>query len=390
MNGERLANLRLLIAGTNNAGAAPIRMFRYLRDARLVQEVSFAGHPLAEEKVRRSELLRWSSAGNKERNWRVWREASMGSFSYLVDCVVTLLFLAAARRRYEIYVGFSPHLGLLGLLLRHLGIVKSTVFWTLDYFPNRFPSRWLNSLYLKLDELCVARSDYAWNITAPMSKARVERGVQISADRMYVVPHPLEEWELEWVALEATEADTILYSGLLKPEYGFDLLLEALPLVIREKPGLKVTITSYQEIPQHLSELLEQKNLRQHFRILGYIADNDEYSRIVQRHRVGVAPYRPTSKGYKPYADPSRVKTYLGRGLPVVITRVPPIAAEIEEKGAGIVVDYEKEQLADAIVKLLSDDEFYRGCRENAIALAQQYRVDRVLSSAFQRMGIKV
>ena len=72
----------------------------------------------------------------------------------------------------------------------------------------------------------------------------------------------------------------------------------------------------------------------------------------------------------------------------MVITRVPPVAMEIEEEGAGIVIDYDKQQLADAILKLLSDDEFYRRCRENAIALAQQYRADKVFSSAFERMGI--
>jgi glycosyltransferase involved in cell wall biosynthesis len=74
----------------------------------------------------------------------------------------------------------------------------------------------------------------------------------------------------------------------------------------------------------------------------------------------------------------------------VIITRVAPIAVEIEREGAGIVIDYDKEQLAGAILRILSDDKFYRRCRENAINLAQQYRADRIFPSSLRRMGVEV
>lgn len=99
--------------------------------------------------------------------------------------------------------------------------------------------------------------------------------------------------------------------------------------------------------------------------------------------------YEPRAGTHKRYSD-SRAKPYLARGVPVITTRVPPIAAEIEREDAGIVIDYDKDQLAEAILKLLSDDEFPRQCSENAVNLAQQCRADRVFSSAFQRMEIEV
>lgn len=388
--GKKLSDLKVLIVGNNHTGSAPIRAFRFLRDQKWAKRVTFIGHPLAEESVRRSQFLQFETATNQERERAIRREPSLGSLSYVVDILATLRLLVSAGSRYDLYIGSSPHLGLLGLILRALGIVRHTVFWTVDYFPNRFANAHLNRLYLKLDETCVIRSDYAWNLTAAMGDARRERGIRVEDGRMYTVPHPIEDRELRSVPTEGAEPDALLYSGLLKPEYGFDLLLDALPLVAEKRPGVKVTITTYGEIADGVEKALEERGLEGRFRMLGYVADHDEYSRVVQRHRLGLATYRPTRQAYKRYADVSRAKTYLARGLPVVITRVPPIAAEIEREGAGIVIDYDKQQLAEAILKLLSDDGFHRQCRENAIALAQQYRADKVFSSAFECMGIEV
>ena len=390
LEGKKLSDLRVLIVGNNNTGSAPIRAYRFLRERRLAKRVTFIGHPLAEERVRRSQLAQFESATNQEHERVIQREGSLASLSYAVDILVTLRLLVSAGSRYDLYIGSSPHLGLLGLILRALGVVRHTVFWTVDYFPRRFGNPWLNNLYLKLDEICVIRSDYAWNLTSAMGEARSERGIRTEDGRMYTVPHPIEDRELRSVSAEEAEPDALLYSGLLKPEYGFDLLLAALPLVAEKRPGVKVTITTYGEIPDGMERALEQRGLRGRFHILGYVADDDEYSRIVQSHRLGLATYRPSQQAYKRYADVSRAKSYLARGLPVIITRVPPIAVEIERQGAGIVIDYDKEQLAEAILKLLSDDEFHRRCQENAISLAEQYRADTVFSSAFQHMGIEV
>ena len=55
---------------------------------------------------------------------------------------------------------------------------------------------------------------------------------------------------------------------------------------------------------------------------------------------------------------------YLACGLPVVITRVPPIAGEIEENNAGLAIDYSKEELVNAVLRLLSDEKLYLECRK--------------------------
>ena len=74
---------------------------------------------------------------------------------------------------------------------------------------------------------------------------------------------------------------------------------------------------------------------------------------------------------------------YLACGLPVIITKVPPIAREIEENKAGIAIDYKKEELANAVFKLLGDEKLYLEYRKNATLMAKQFDWVSILNKAF-------
>jgi glycosyltransferase involved in cell wall biosynthesis len=248
----------------------------------------------------------------------------------------------------------------------------------------------LNGLYLKLDEVCATRSDYIWNVVSQITEHRRQRGVKVTPDRVLIVGDPVRVEEIDWLPIEEVPPASIINSGSsVEAGYGFDLFLQILPNVIAKQPKTRITVTTYKEFPQSLRKRIRELGLEAHFDLLGYIADEKEYTRVVQRHRVGLALYEPKTGTHKRYSD-SRAKSYLARGVPVIITYVSPIAVEIGRAGAGVVIDYDREQLAEAILKLLVDDEFYRRCRENAINLVQQYRADRVFSTALERMGIEV
>jgi glycosyltransferase involved in cell wall biosynthesis len=379
-----LADMRVVILGGNNAACG--RLFKFLADGPRVREVIFIGHPFARDLLRRSQLM--VCRDGRVREWVIKRGQHYGFISYLGDICITLFLLLFLKRRYDLYFSGVPHLALLGLLLGALRIAERTVYWTHDYHPKRFRNGILNDLYLKLDEICATRSAYTWNVVPQITEDRRQRGVRVSPDRVLVVGDPLRAEQIDWLPLEEVPPASIINSGLVEG-YGFDLLLEALPLVIAKQPKTRITVTTYQEFPQSLRARMRELGLESRFDLLGYVADEGEYSRVVQRHRVGLALYEPKVGTHKRYSE-SRAKSYLARGVVVIITRVAPIAVEIEREGAGIVIDYDKEQLAGAILRILSDDKFYRRCRENAINLAQQYRADRIFPSTLRRMGVEV
>jgi glycosyltransferase involved in cell wall biosynthesis len=341
-----LADMRVVILGGNNAACG--RLFKFLADGPRVREVIFIGHPFARDLLRRSQLM--VCRDGRVREWVIKRGQHYGFISYLGDICITLFLLLFLKRRYDLYFSGVPHLALLGLLLGALRIAERTVYWTHDYHPKRFRNGILNDLYLKLDEICATRSAYTWNVVPQITEDRRQRGVRVSPDRVLVVGDPLRAEQIDWLPLEEVPPASIINSGLVEG-YGFDLLLETLPLVIAKQPKTRITVTTYQEFPQSLRARMRELGLESRFDLLGYVA---------------------------------------ARGVVVIITRVAPIAVEIEREGAGIVIDYDKEQLAGAILRILSDDKFYRRCRENAINLAQQYRADRIFPSSLRRMGVEV
>ena len=96
---------------------------------------------------------------------------------------------------------------------------------------------------------------------------------------------------------------------------------------------------------------------------------------------LAIAPYNPNDKNsFSFYADPGKVKVYLGCGLPIVITEVPSIYKILVQEKAGLTAKYEGKDFADKIEKVMEDIKNYRS---NARQLGLKYSWDSIFSEAF-------
>lgn len=89
------------------------------------------------------------------------------------------------------------------------------------------------------------------------------------------------------------------------------------------------------------------------------------------------------------FTDSAKVKEYMECDTPIIITKVPEIVLEIEEKRAGFAVNYNKGEIAEAMIKLLTDDELWQQCRENIRQLAIKYDYRKIHDEAFRASGIE-
>ena len=108
----------------------------------------------------------------------------------------------------------------------------------------------------------------------------------------------------------------------------------------------------------------------------GWIFDRKKLDVLISESAVGVAVYKPEKerlRNFSYFADPTKIKEYLSYGLPVILTDVPYNADEIVRKHAGIVVEYQKEQLAAAIISLLNNRQKLERYRNNALRLAREF-----------------
>ena len=114
----------------------------------------------------------------------------------------------------------------------------------------------------------------------------------------------------------------------------------------------------------------------------GFVKDHRDVENMLVKCAVGLAIYEPNPDSITQYTDPSKPKQYMACGLPVIITRVPWIAEKIEENTMGVVVDYSEAELSDAIIKLLSGNEFYANCRKNVIEFASELGWEKIFDEA--------
>lgn len=319
-------------------------------------------------------------------NWPFGREKEISLIYVLLkarDIFSTLYFALRLKSRFDIFIGVESLNAITGIFLRKLGVVKTVVYYNLDYGKIRFKNLLLNYIFHALDKFSVIHADYTWNLARGIINARNIRHKPGQRVRQpLLVPIGIDFSAIKPLSIEQIERKTIVYMGILAHIQGVQLIVEALPGILQSMPDVRLIIIGSGPLEETLKRMVEENNLSGHVRFTGLIND-EEVNSILCKCALGIAPYFPDPYSTKRGSDPTKPKMYLACGLPVVITRVPPIAGEIEENNAGLAIDYSKEELVNAVLRLLSDEKLYLECRKNAFEMAKQFDWSSILNKAF-------
>jgi len=293
-------------------------------------------------------------------------------------------FLKGAPKA-QLYVGLDNLNAFTGILLRKLGRVEAVAYYVIDHTPRRFANPLLNWLYGAFDRLCCRHADYLWVLGDRMREAKLERGAD--PRRTLIVPIGVDLKALGRVGAAPKGPSLVLLSYLSKVK-GVQLALEAWPQVLRAVPKARLTIIGGGPYAAELKALAKSLGLGRSVRFTGRVDDHSKVLRSLKGYRAGLAPYLPDAENYAHWADPAKPKEYLAAGVPVIITRVPQIAQAIAQGPMGLAVDYEKDALAAACIKLLKDGAFHARCRRNALAFMRHGDWDSAFRGAFKGMGM--
>jgi glycosyltransferase involved in cell wall biosynthesis len=246
----------------------------------------------------------------------------------------------------------------------------------------------MNSLYQRINKLACYHADIIWNVSPRMEEGREEIGIRRdrSAPQLTVPLGCSFSVIRRRSSLEAHPGE-IVYFGSLRGEHGPGLIIEALPEILRRVPGVRVTFVGDGELRSVLERRAEELGVGDQVRFTGYVESGEEVYDILAASGLALATYPSGGDTYKTWSDPGKVKIYLASGLPILITDVPPIAREIEQRGAGIIVDEDPTVLAQAVADIVSDRESYVRMRENAIALGAEYDWDAIWKRTFDAMS---
>ena len=319
-------------------------------------------------------------------NWPFGREKEISLIYILLkarDVISTIYFALKLKGRFDIFIGVESINTIIGVLLRKVRLVKTVIYYNLDYGEVRFKNLALNYIFHALDMFSVTHADYTWNLAKGVINARNIRGkFKKEIKPPLLVPIGIDLSAIRPLSVEQIERKTIVYMGILAKTQGVQLIIEALPEILKSMLDIKLTIIGSGTLEETLRRMVNENNLSDHVTFTGLVTD-EEVNDILCKSALGIAPYFPDPYSTKRGSDPTKPKLYLACGLPVIITRVPPIAFEIEENKAGLVINYSREDLAGAVVRLLSDEKLYLECRRNAFEMAKQFDWSNILNRAF-------
>jgi glycosyltransferase involved in cell wall biosynthesis len=300
--------------------------------------------------------------------------------SYLKDVFYAVLYGFRDARGAEIAVAGDNLLTLAFLVLRRLGIVRRVVYYMIDYTPVRFRNSLLNALYLALDRVAAYGADQVWPLSERMISARFEAG-RIDPSRVTWRVVPYGNHPVELPATAPVDRHCLVYLGAVLRDKGSSLFVPVLRQLCQHG-DYRFVLLGDGDDADTLRDEIRHAGLADRFTLHGYVEDIRDAARILAGCGVAVAPYDPAaSRGFTFYADPGKLKLYLGAGLPIVLTAVPPIAARIEREGAGLVAEYDPADLA-AKIRRIADSPDYPEYRRKAAILGATYDWNRIFPAA--------
>lgn len=325
-----------------------------------------------------------NGAMKKKLNTFRWRGPDISY--YIKDILVTLWFMLRTGLRFDLCVALDNLNTLSVLPLRKLRLVRKLVYYTIDFTPQRFKGRLLNSVYHKIDKICCYHADAIWNLAPRIMEGRRDAGVDLKRCAPdLILPMGAHLSKIKRLPLQEIDRYKIVFVGHLVKGHGVQLVLEALPEVRKQVPEARFVVIGKGEYAKELQRTAGQRGVEDIVDFKGFVQDHRDLEAILCASAVGVAPYMPEDATISFYTDPGKPKLYLGCGLPVVITDVPAIAREIGKAGAGVVIRYDQSDMVGALIRLLKDDAFYETSRDNALELSKEFDTENILTGVVDR-----
>jgi glycosyltransferase involved in cell wall biosynthesis len=306
---------------------------------------------------------------------------------YLKDLILSIYYVIRSGKKYDLYVGSDNLNTLAGIILRAFGRVKKAAFYVIDFTPARFHGRVMNALYQAVNKICCYHADVIWNVSPAMIEGREKIGIhKVRSAPQITVPLGCDFRKIQMSGDCVRDPRAIVYFGALHEEHGPGLILEALPSILRKIPDARVVFVGGGSLKKTLENRVRELGLEDHVLFTGFVASDEEVYRILSCCGLGLATYPPDDTTYKRYCDPGKVKIYLACGLPVLITDVPAVAREIASRGAGKIVEYSAESLAETVTRILLNPSEQESMREKALTLAAEYDWDAIWERTFGDM----
>lgn len=291
-------------------------------------------------------------------------------FNFAADLLKNVSQTLKTSGTYDLFVGSGNLNVLSGIILRSLGKVKKVAYYSIDFVPERFPNYFLNQIYRLVEKICVRRSDLIWNLSPRMIEGRekyLHLAKNIYAKKQILVPEGVWNKRTNVYPIEKINHHHLVYLGHLAERMGVQMVINALPVIAKKIPDLKFIIIGKGEYRPELEKLAKKLNVENIIDFKGFIPDHSQIEQTIGSCGLGIATYVPDPNSLSYYADPGKTKIYMSAGVPVLMTNLFYNAAEIQTAKGGILVQYNHQNIAEAILKVIQNKKKWLEYRKGAL-----------------------
>ena len=267
-----------------------------------------------------------------------------------------------------------------GNVLKSFGFVDKTIFWVWDYYPPKHPRKiiiFMRWLYWRFDKMAT-KSDILVFLNKRVANLHRSMGILQKTTVYKIIPIGTSpSFSKRNINKAKLKRLNIAFVGVIKKSQGLDIIFNNSKLYNKLSFKIKLDIIGAGPEFAYYKELANKTEYECHFH--GYISDK-QIDRILKKSHVGIAPYVPSKNNVAYFGDPSKIKQYLSSGLPVITTNVFEFSKEIKAHTAGIIINYNAQDLLKALRKITKSYPKYSG---GAYNLAKKYSYKKIYSTFF-------
>lgn len=340
-------------------------------------------HPLAREHEGRHTIVTTDGWGRARR-----RSVSLPSrppLTYPLDVAIPPRLPAV-----DGWFAFNNLLCARGLARRARGRASTVVYWAVDFVPDRFGrGSPMTRAYDALDAYCCRNADVRIDLSQAAMDGRDARHRLRDGEGAVRHVAPVGAWldRVPTTQPAAFEGRRVVFIGHLVERMGGDTVLAAAAMLAERGVECSFDIAGQGPLEQELRTEVERRGIVDRVRFHGYISDHRALEHLLAGATIALAPYSTRVESFTRFADPSKLKSYIAAGLPILVTDVPPNAAEIEAHGGAEIVADTPAAFADRISTLLTDRREWARRRAAALEYRRQFDWNTIVADALRVCG---
>lgn len=367
--------------GFADGPAQPLRDYLLAKKAK---KIIMINHPLVAEGSNKHLITTYKKG--KQVAQKAYRLPNHPPYTFIFDPMAPIWVEAS-----DAWFAFNNLAALKGLRQKKRGKTDKVYYWAVDFVPNRFGKNPMTTAYNWVDKKVCTEADGRIELA---QTAILKRPEYLGLYKNKIAPAlvaPMGTW------LDRTPKTTpaswknkkVVYLGHLVERQGVATLVNALAILIKNDPEITAEIIGGGPEGEPLRKLAKKLGISKQVTFHGFVKDHKDVESILASGTIAAAPYVNDKTSFTQFADPGKLKAYLGASLPIVLTDVPPNAKELEALGAAVVVEDNPDAVATGLNKLLSDKKAWELAQASASRVAKEFDWNNIMKTTLSKLGFE-